>query len=275
MKLVTLATLMILSAFEGPEPAAPEVTQVTPVPARAQQIELVQPRSEAAPTASFSEMPDFTGYIDVRKKKADFFAYLLPHVNQANQEILGRRAQLEDLGQRLQNGAQPTPSDITLINNLYKRYRVKPAPAVNAAGIELLLTRVDTVPASLVLAQAANESGWGTSRFARKANNLFGIWCFQKGCGIKPLRRGNGQKHEVKRFDSVSHSIATYMHTLNTHGAYKELRSIRARSRSLDIPVQGEHLAEGLKRYSERGMEYVRDIQQLIRANNLQAIAQA
>ena len=130
------------------------------------------------------------------------------------------------------------------------------------------MVRVDTVPASLVLAQAANESAWGTSRFARRANNFFGVWCFTPGCGITPNRRDAGKTHEVRRYKSVQASVNHYIRMINTNNAYRELREIRAELRD-ENRVNGLGLADGLLRYSERGPAYVRELKQMIRYNNL------
>jgi Bax protein len=155
------------------------------------------------------------------------------------------------------------------VRNLSARYKIKGKEQLRST-VDRLLIRVDVVPASLVLAQAANESGWGTSRFARQANNLFGLWCFTPGCGLTPKNRDKGLKHQVAKYDSVQESVAAYLHTINSHFAYTHLREIRATKREEDLHPSGLVLAEGLLRYSIRGIEYVRDIQRLIEANQLQ-----
>jgi len=98
---------------------------------------------------------------------------------------------------------------------------------------------VDTIPPSLALAQAANESAWGTSRFARQAHNYYGQWCFEKGCGIVPDRRDANKSHEVAAFDSPRESVARYLHNLNSNSAYKSLRDIRSRLKAANKPVTG------------------------------------
>ncbi|MCH2098860.1 MAG: glucosaminidase domain-containing protein, partial [Pseudomonadales bacterium] len=135
--------------------------------------------------------------------------------------------------------------------------------------LDELLACVDVIPPSLVLAQAATESAWGTSRFARKANNLFGEWCFTAGCGLVPNHRSQGATHEVERFATVSASIDSYFHNLNSHPAYAELRAIRARAREAAATISGADLAAGLMLYSERGEDYVDELRQIIRVNDL------
>ena len=133
-----------------------------------------------------------------------------------------------------------------------------------------LLTRVDIIPTSLTLAQAANESAWGQSRFARQGNNYFGIICHRPGCGIVPKRRIPGARFEVTRYPSTQHSVANYLHTLNTNPSYKFLRSLRKQQRQDKSPISSITLARGLFPYSELGHAYVIAIQSLIRYKKLQ-----
>ena len=139
------------------------------------------------------------------------------------------------------------------------KYRVKECSQEN------LLKKVNIIPPSLALAQAANESAWGTSRFAQKANNLFGEWCFSEGCGLVPLSRPDGETYEVEKFDELKGSVASYIHNLNSHPAYKKLRDIRD-----NVGVDGYKMAEGLEAYSARGEKYVEELQSMIEYNGLQ-----
>jgi Bax protein len=127
-----------------------------------------------------------------------------------------------------------------------------------------LLNRVNTLPVGLVLAQAINESDWGRSRFAKEGNNYFGIWCYQKGCGMVPRSRPNGQHYEVRRFNSAAVSIAAYFKIINTHKTYDLLRSIRAKAAAKGKVATAYQLAEGLEGYSTRRQAYVRSIRHLI-----------
>mgnify|MGYP002064425563 CR=1 FL=1 len=108
-----------------------------------------------------------------------------------------------------------------------------------------LRRRVDTVPIRLALAQAAKESGWGTSRFARKGNNFFGQWCYDEGCGLVPRARGEGRSHEVRAFDSPGDSVASYLRNINTHHGYRELRHARAGLRAAALPRDPPQAAAG------------------------------
>ncbi|MDQ6968132.1 MAG: glucosaminidase domain-containing protein, partial [Mariprofundaceae bacterium] len=123
------------------------------------------------------------------------------------------------------------------------------------------------VPVELALVQAANESAWGTSFFARRGNNYFGQWCFQKGCGIIPRRRRANAKHEVKYFNNAVESVHAYMKNINTLDSYAALRKIRRQLRLRHIPIYAEVLTRGLKNYSERGVEYLKILRHMIRSN--------
>ena len=217
------------------------------------------PRSEA--------LPDFTAYTEVKAKKNAFFGYMLPLIEARNLYIQGQRQQLLALSERAEDilSAQDTKE----LADLAGIYRLAETDLSSADLVKELLMRVDTVPPSLALAQAAVESGWGTSRFAVQANNLFGQWCYKKGCGLVPNQRNSGANHEVAKFDSVSAAVDSYIRNINTHRAYKDLRTSRAELRADNKTVTGHILAEGLLRYSERGEHYVHELQAVIRINKL------
>ena len=220
------------------------------------------------PEHETSGLPDFAAIRDVKAKKQAFFRYLLPLIRQSNQTVLNHRARLMAIRKLVQADLPLDTTSIAFLGGISSRYRVTPGNEL-LNQIDQLLLKVDAVPESLVLAQAANESGWGTSRFARQANNLFGVWCFTPGCGLTPLSRDAGLTHEVARYATVSEGIDAYIHTINTNPAYIDLRAIRATTRADEAVMNGEALAEGLVHYSARGYDYVREIQQLIRVNKL------
>ena len=216
-------------------------------------------------------LPDFSGYSDVKQKKTAFFNYMLPLVSAGNQLIIEQRADLEEMA------ADPDQLSFFQQRNLLQladRYGldvggVKSEALDNQQMIDQLLLRVAPLPPSLVLAQAAIESAWGTSRFARQGNNLFGQWCYQKGCGLVPLRRSADSKHEVAKFDSVAAAVEAYLHNLNTHRAYKDLRVLRAELSSAESSASGHQLAQTLLYYSELRQVYVDEVQAVIRINKL------
>lgn len=211
-------------------------------------------------------LPDFSGYSQVQKKKRAFFDYMLPLVRESNQLVAAHRNDLEMLAQKT---GQLTFFQRRKLNKIAENYFVDTEGRSDREIIEQLLLRVDPVPASLALAQAAIESAWGTSRFAVQGNNLFGQWCYRKGCGLVPLRRNAGSHHEVAKFSSVSESVESYIRNINTHSAYIDLRARRASLRSDEKAASGYQLAEDLLEYSELREKYVHEVQAVIRINNL------
>lgn len=211
-------------------------------------------------------LPDFTAYEAGPERKTAFFDYLRPLVAEANAALAADRELLLTIAERETLGR----ADRRWLERAASRFELEYDPERPRAVVDALRRRLDVIPPSLVLAQAAKESGWGTSRFAREGNNLFGEWCFSEGCGIVPGRRAPGRTHEVRSFDSPREAIDSYLMTLNTHPAYRELRAIRAQSRAQQRALSGRRLAAGLSRYSERGQAYVDEIRSLIRFNGLE-----
>ncbi|GAA6134956.1 glucosaminidase domain-containing protein [Oceaniserpentilla sp. 4NH20-0058] len=212
-----------------------------------------------------SSMPDFSNYQDVKKKKNDFFSFLLPKVKQSNDNILIERRGVFELQSALPNLTQ---AQLTTLSHLKDKYKVDSED--NHSSINELIKRIDIIPASLALAQAANESAWGTSRFAQKGNNLFGQWCYVKGCGLVPKQRTSSERHEVAKFKDILASIESYMRNLNSQAAYEKLRDLRAEAREDESMITGISLAKGLWSYSTRREAYIHEIQAMIRHNNLQ-----
>lgn len=214
-------------------------------------------------TPVIAKLPDFTGYTDVKKKKNDFFNYLMPMVEFANEQILKDRQWLLALKQQ----KEISQNEMSRLLKLAEQYKVSTL-SPNHVLSDLLL-RVDIIPTSLALAQAANESAWGTSRFATQGNNLFGQWCYVKGCGLVPLQQVHGQHYEVAKFKSVQASVISYMKNLNSQFSYESLRKLRKELRDSNQQVTGLTLAEGLLSYSTRRQEYIHEIQSMILHNNL------
>jgi len=197
------------------------------------------------------------------QKKQLFFAFLKPLVIAENNQIRQQRKKL----MRLKNSSTKNNHDRNWLQQLAKTYGIKPKAPADAPMLNALLQRVDIIPLEMALAQAANESAWGTSRFAQQGNNYFGQWCYQKGCGLIPAHRAPHARHEVKRFDSPAQSVHAYMKNMNTLPAYAEFRNIRNRLRLQSRPLSAERLAYGLRAYSERGIHYVKTIQSMILSN--------
>jgi len=167
-----------------------------------------------------------------------------------------------------------SPQDQAMVLELADEYWVDVDDKSFKQIIGELLIKIDEVPPSLVVAQAINESGWGRSRFAREANNLFGMWCYTPGCGLVPERRRANDKHEVKRYASIQASVYEYLRNINRNKAYVELRALRAEQRQRLQPLSGDYLAQGLRRYSSIGAEYVNRIRNIIRTRDLTRLDQ-
>jgi Bax protein len=203
--------------------------------------------------------------------KAQFLHRLRPLIDKENKHLQKLRRELLEATAALERGNGLSKTQTRRLNTLAKTYRVDGDPVEDAAARAELLNKVDLVPISLALAQAANESAWGQSRFAKEGNNLFGIWTYDPDKGIVPLKRAAGKKHLVRKFDSISDSVRYYLFTLNSHPAYAALRDIRADMRQRGQPLDGLLMADGLTKYSAKGDEYVRMIQDMIRRFDLAA----
>lgn len=206
--------------------------------------------------------PDFSKYPAGPERKEAFFSYFKPIIEQANKNILADRNEIQEVC-KADSGATSQLSDLAV------KYRVDKPDLQDTTLCKILLRRADIVPASLALAQAANESAWGTSRFAQEGNNFFGQWCFEKGCGIVPNSRDADKVHEVADFRSPGDSVQSYMLNINRHDAYAPLRTIRQSLRNRDAKLSGIELSHGLNNYSERGEEYGKELRDMIRFNKL------
>lgn len=212
-------------------------------------------------------LPDFAAIEPVAERKQAFFGFLAPLVRDANDRIRAERTRLQEIAESAEAGSDPGWIDRRWLAQVSEKYDVSWNSEEPLAGIDALQQRVDVVPVSLALVQAATESGWGRSRFAVEANNLFGHWCYQPGCGLVPSDRRAEARHEVAAFDSVQEAVRRYIWNLNTHEAYQPVREIRARLRRSGQPITAVALADGLTNYSERRDEYVEEIKTVIRVN--------
>ncbi len=213
------------------------------------------------------ELPDFRTIRDVTERKQRFFSLIRPIIEEENNQILRKRRRLLALmGQHGLNGFI-SPDDLSWLNGLADEYKVVGFSVENETSWNTLMMRVDIIPAPLAMVQAAMESAWGTSRLSRAGNNLYGQWCFATGCGIVPAERDSGATHEIARFNSINHSVRSYMRNLNTHGAYGTLRRLRQEQRMTTNELDSYALAGGLVRYSERRGEYVKEIRSMLRYN--------
>lgn len=210
----------------------------------------------ALPLIAQSAIPDFASMKDVKQKKKAFFDYMYPLILAENKKVLVERSIVEN---------NKSSSKLTKICEKYS----KKCENIDAAKRQDLLTRIDVIPPSLAMAQGANESAWGTSRFAKKGNNYFGQWCYKKGCGIVPAKRDKGTRHEVRKFSNPQQSIGAYIFNLNTGRVYSLIRKQRVAARAKSTNPTGYDLATGLVKYSQRGNAYVKEIRSMISYNKL------
>ncbi len=208
------------------------------------------------------DMPDIYAS---EERKAIFLRTLLPIVLLENHHIEKQRAILEKM---VNQQSELNREQIAWLEERLTHYRLSKSTD-DPDQLAQLRQRLDQLPPSLMLAQGAIESGWGTSRFALQGNSLFGQWSYSKNSGLAPESRNQGAKHVVRSFDSLQASVRTYMRNLNTHPAYKTLREIRSTMRTQQQPLNSIELADGLRSYSQRGEAYVEDVKLIIRSNKL------
>ena len=194
-----------------------------------------------------------------KKKKSLFIKIVLPLILEENNRIKVDRKKLF----RVLNKNKNSEAEKKWLNSKFKQY------GVLNNDLSTLKVRMDIVPVSLAIAQAAKESGWGTSRFAIEGNALFGQWTWS-GEGIKPAGIDSEEKHKVMKFKVLKDSVRAYQRNLNTHGSYKEFRSERANMRDNDEELDSLILADYLDKYAATGKEYTKIIKQIIKQNNLQ-----
>lgn len=218
-------------------------------------------------------LPDFASIDGNAERKRAFLDFLQPIVAYENERVLERRWRLLRILTRLEYGDELAAYEREWLIEQAERHRVDAEDDLAVA--RRLKAKIDMVPVSLALAQAALESAWGTSRFAREGNNLFGQWCFDPGCGIVPKRRPEHASYEVQAFDTVAEAVRTYLRNINSHPAYAPARSIRAQARSEGRRPTGMEMAAGLTKYAAIGEKYVEHIRGVIRRNELHTLALA
>lgn len=263
-----LIAAIVLLPFTAPDAplrtesarVAPDSTQAWAETAAEAGLVPLSTEAPAVPRVYLKTLPpDWPGDLAVKQRKRLFVAAVLPLILAENERIRETRQKMQRLLDRQQD---LNDEERAWLRELAAAYRLA---EVDAAALR---RRVDIIPADLALAQAAIESGWGTSRFARQGNALFGQWVWGEGQGIVPKQRKAGMTHSVRKFDSLRESVAGYMRNLNTHNAYRPLRTARARQRANGEPPSGVVMAQGLGRYSERGQVYVDEVTSVIRYND-------
>lgn len=204
------------------------------------------------------------------KKKKVFLAKMLPLAVGVNESVLIERERVLLLFDWWRLKHRLNKEDSSWLKSIAVKYKFNHLTFDAEKDWNKLLQRVDIIPVSLILSQAANESAWGKSRFARNGNSYFGQWCFQKGCGIVPLRRGAGKHHEIRVFPSVYDSVVSYVRNLNTNPVFIQFRMIRADFRARKMQLRGKILAEGLTPYSQRGVKYVKSLRDIMKRDHFE-----
>jgi len=221
------------------------------------------------------QFPSDLDQLAVEERKEVFFRSVLPHVLAQNTRIARERSRLLGVAERAADGGSWQAQDLQFLDDLAARYRLDTQADSPLRWLPSLLAKVDVVPPSLALAQAAIESAWGTSRFAQLGNNLFGQWVFHRDQGIAPLERPDDANYSLARFPSLGHAVEAYLENLNGFSAYREFRQLRRQMRDAELPLDSYRLAEGLTNYSTRREAYVEEIRAVIRSNDLTRFDQA
>jgi len=201
---------------------------------------------------------DLNSLGDTRKKRNLFIKILLPLILDENEKITEDRKKLF----KILNKNFNTVGERVWLKRRFKEYKI------DDGDLSKLKMRMDIIPVSIALAQAANESGWGTSRFALQGNALFGQWTWSKK-GISPKKQDKDKTHRVLQFQVLKASVRAYKNNLNTHNAYKEFREVRARLREENKKINGLDLIEYLEKYASIGEKYVEILRIIIVKNSL------
>ena len=207
----------------------------------------------------FTQFPkDLDGLKNTQLKKETFIKIVLPLVVAENEKIFADRKKLIILSDK----KFTTDPEKQWIRQKLLEYKVK------KGDLKELLVRMDIIPASIALAQAAKESGWGTSRFALEGNAIFGQWTWS-GQGIAPLDRASNKNHKILKFPILRASVKAYKNNLNTHKSYSKFREKRSQLRAKNKKISGLELTEMLNNYAQTGSEYTKILNQIIKQNRL------
>ncbi len=201
---------------------------------------------------------------NTKKRKDMFIKIVLPLIVKENNKIRVDRKRLFTILNKNSN----TDIEKKWLEKKYKQYGVR------KNDLSTLKVRMDEIPVSLAIAQAAKETGWGTSRFALKGNALFGQWTWS-GEGLKPKNADKGKDHKVMKFHSLQLSVRAYLRNLNTHSTYKNLRKARTELRNQNKPLDSFILSKHLDKYAETGSQYIEVLQKIIEQNNLKDFDEA
>ena len=220
-------------------------------------------KDESANLIIFSSLPDdFMEIQSVNERKKLFIHTLLPIIYAENLKILEDRKKILDWWNESQGENFSRDFWPAWLFELSEKYDAEDSNLGN------LLIKVDIIPISMALAQAAIESGWGTSRYLREGNAVYGQYTFEKNKGILPAERDSSKKFFIRKFENLSESTKSYFKNINTHLAYEGLREERKKLRMGGENLSGLRLSEYLTSYSERKQDYVNDVKKIIESNN-------
>ncbi len=208
---------------------------------------------------------------DVEERKVLFVKMMLPLALKVNEEVANERKEFLPIYEKVEKKEILSKDEKDKLDALSKKYQAESRFKDDRKyGViaKKLFTRIDVLPPSMIVAQAIEESGWGTSRFARFGNALFGEWSWN-GKGMIPKGRKDGETYRVKTFDTVLDSLRSYMRNINSHNNYYQLRMRRKEARYRELLFSGYDFAGALYGYSQRGVEYVQSIRNIINRNNL------
>ena len=207
----------------------------------------------------FTQLPrDLNNLQSVQLKKETFIKIVLPLIVAENEKILDDREKLKIISKK----KFTTELEKQWLRQKLLEYKVK------KGDINQLMIRMDIIPVSIALAQAAKESGWGTSRFALEGNAIFGQWTWD-GQGIAPLKRDSDKNHKILKFPILRASVKAYKNNLNTHKSYVKFRDKRRKLREKNLVITGLVLSDTLKSYAQTGSEYTKILNQIITQNSL------
>ena len=201
------------------------------------------------------------------KKKVKFISTLLPLISYQNQKIIVERKRLFEIYYYLDLQKTLHKNDIIFLEHMAKKYLINSKNIHKIDLIERLLQSVDIIPNSIVLAQAANESGWGSSRFAKEYNALFGQYTYDEKNGVVPFRREEGERYLIRNFSSIDKSVESYFKNINTHYAYEKFRDMRSAMNKNNLGLNIKLLTECLDVYAKDEF-YVETINSIIETNN-------
>ncbi len=212
----------------------------------------------------FTSVPEFSGILTYDENIQSFFDFLSPIIKSENSYIMQDRIKLLKLIKKSEKG-NLNNNDINWINDRARYYKLQNFSYKSQENLSYLLIRIDVIPELMVMSQAAIESAYGTSGFAKKANNLFGMRTLSPNRGIIPKQHAKNTRIYVAKYDTINQSIQCYLRNLNTHQAYDSLRKMRKDFRKINEPLDAFKLVYGLKKYSTEGDIYVQKIRRTMK----------